>query len=222
MKRKSSLMFAAAVVFSLFVALSSASAAPSNFSFTGNFTNDNDVQLFTFTADAASSVVLQTWSYAGGTNAAGDSIARGGFDPILAVFDSTGLKIGQNDDGGSPARAIDLSGQAWDTYLDLGTIGAGTYTVAVMQYDNFAVGPNLSNGFVRDGQGNFTAAFTGHTTGQFWDVSNSAYSQRDSHWAFDILGVEQATQTAVPEPFTMLFLGSALIGAAGLGRKFKK
>ena len=67
-------------------------ANATDFSFTGNFTNDNDVALFDFTVGASSpDVILRTWSYAGGTNAAGQVIAEGGFDPILAVFDSTGL-----------------------------------------------------------------------------------------------------------------------------------
>ena len=38
---------------------------------------------------ATSTVTLQTYGYAGGTNAAGQVIAQGGFDPILALFDST-------------------------------------------------------------------------------------------------------------------------------------
>ena len=61
-----------------------------DFSFTGNFNLDNDVQLFNFSVGAPSTVTLRTWSYAGGINAAGQTIARGGFDPIQAVFNSTG------------------------------------------------------------------------------------------------------------------------------------
>jgi hypothetical protein len=74
-------------------------ASADNFSFTGSFVNDNDVQLFNFTVGAPSLVTLLTYSYAGGTNSAGASIARGGFDPILALFDSNGVFIDQNDDG---------------------------------------------------------------------------------------------------------------------------
>ena len=54
-----------------------------NLSFTGTFTHDDNVQLFTFVVGAPSTVTLRTWSYAGGVNAAGATIARGGFDPIL-------------------------------------------------------------------------------------------------------------------------------------------
>src|SRR5215813_13417684 len=116
-----------------------------NFSFTGNFTQDDNVQLFNFTVGALSTVTLRTVSYAGGTNSAGTVISRGGFDPILALFNATtGALFGQNDDGtGVPT---DITGVAFDTLLTT-SLAAGNYTVAVMQFDNFAVGPNLSNGF---------------------------------------------------------------------------
>jgi hypothetical protein len=45
------------------------------FSFTGRFTHDTDVQFFTFTLlNDTPGVALRTWSYAGGTNAAGQAI----------------------------------------------------------------------------------------------------------------------------------------------------
>ena len=204
----------------------SLSANAVNFSFTGNFVQDNSVQLFNFSVGASSpNVILETWSYAGGVNAAGQSIARGGFDPILAVFNSSGALIGQNDDGGSPARAIDLSGRAWDTYLSLGALAAGSYTVAVMQYDNFALGPNLANGFTYDAAGNatFTEGLTSHTTGMFWDVSGSAYNSRDNHWAFDILNVETAQTQGTPDGgSTMALFGMALTGLALVRNRLRK
>jgi len=186
-----------------------ANAALQNFSFTGNFAHDNDVQLFSFTVGAASpNVILETWSYAGGVNAAGNNIARCGFDPILAVWNSAGNLIGQNDDGGPAHRSIDLSGQAWDTWLSVGGLAAGTYYATIAQYNNFANSTHLSDGFIHDGVADqtFTRGLTGHNTGQFWDVSGSQYNGRDGHWAFDILNVETA---AVPEPST--YLAGALL-----------
>jgi hypothetical protein len=61
-------------------------------------------------------------------------------------------------------------------------LAAGNYTVSVMQYDNFANGPNLSNGFRENGNTNFTARF-GCSQGFFCDVTGS---NRDGHWAFDM------------------------------------
>lgn len=204
-------------------ALLAAPAQAADFSFTGNFNQDDDVQLFNFVVGAASNVTLRTWSYAGGVNAAGAAIARGGFDPILALFDSTGALVGQNDDGGCANVAADLGGQCWDTFFTA-ALAPGNYTVSVMQYNNFAIGPNLANGFTRAGQGNFTPGFSGCPSNQnaFEDVSGDAYCARDNHWAFDILNVEGATQTpAVPEPATwaMLILGFGAIGASLRARR---
>src|SRR5690242_12666474 len=60
-----------------------------DFSFTGNFTDLDQVQYFTFTVSGGSTVSIRTYSYAGGTNAAGVAIARGGFDPTIALFHGT-------------------------------------------------------------------------------------------------------------------------------------
>jgi len=200
----------------VFVALA-VSAFADNFSFTGSFTQDDQVQVFSFSVGATSNVTLETLSYAGGVNAAGQTIAEGGFDPILALFDSTGAEIGQNDDGGPSVPADSVTGQHYDTFLNIGTLTAGNYTVTIQEYDNFANGPNLSDGFSRTGQGNFTsAAFGGNGPGGFYDVTGT---QRDNQWAFDILGVNSATTitpptpSATPEPGSILLLAS---GAAGL------
>jgi PEP-CTERM motif len=199
---------------SLLVLLGASLASADNFSFQGTFTADDNVQLFNFTVGTSSTVTLQTWSYAGGVDAAGVTIPRGGFDPILALFDSTGAEINQNDDGGSNVPADSVTGEHYDTYLQ-STLAPGTYTVSVMEYDNFAVGPNLSDGFTRTGQGDFTSTF-GCSEGKFCDVSgDSAGNSRTGNWEFDILGVNAATTvtSAVPEPASV---GLLLLGAAGL------
>jgi hypothetical protein len=204
-------------------------AKADNFSFIGNFTQDDNVQLFSFTVGASSNVTLRTWSYAGGVNAQGQTIARGGFDPILALFDSTGGRIGQNDDGGGNVPA-DINGFRFDTFLQVNNLAASTYTVSVMQFNNFAP-TNLNTGtFSRAGQGNFTANFDPRCTqGQFVDVTGTFPNNcRDSHWAFDVLGVNAAIivnptpPTAVPEPATMLLLGTGLAGVAAKAHNRRK
>lgn len=197
MKLLSSLLFS----LSLFVA-NAASALPTNYSFTGNLANDDQVQFFNFSVAAPSTVTLRTWSYAGGVNAAGQAIAAGGFDPILALFNSLGVRINQNDDGDANVAADPVTGAHYDTYLS-SVLDAGSYTVSVSQYANFA-GANLSDAFPGSGTSGFVDA-TGHA--------------RTSAWAFDILGVESAQQNAVPEPSVLALLGLGLFGFAAARRR---
>jgi len=209
------------VALALFGAAVSANAV--DFSFTGTFVHDNDVALFSFTVGAASpDVILRTWSYAGGVNAAGQTIAEGGFDPILAVFNSAGTFINQNDDGGGAVPADSVTGAHYDTYLDLGALAAGTYTVSVMQYNNFAHGPTLADGFAHDGAGGlaFTHTLVGQASGLFWDVTDH---ERNGNWAFDILGVQEATEPGLPDGGTTLgLLGLALSGLAFIRGRLQK
>jgi hypothetical protein len=75
-----------------------------------------------------------------------------------------------------------------------------------------ANGPNLANGFQRDGQLNFTSGF-GCSNHIFCDVSGS---NRDSHWAFDVLNVEGATQVSVPGPIVGAGLPGLMLAALGM------
>jgi hypothetical protein len=172
---------------------SGTAASAADFSYTGSLPNANAVQFFNFSVGTDSTVTLRSYSYAGGTNAAGQVIARGGFDPILALFDSSGVLIGQNDDGGLNVPA-DINGNRYDVFLSR-LLGPGNYTVSVAAFSNFALGPNLSNGF----QG--TGSFNGRTNA----------------WAFDILNVNSAAQVgAVPEPGTwaLMLIGFGAVGAS--------
>jgi hypothetical protein len=188
--------------FSSFIAISlfAGSVGAADFSFTGNFTRNNQVQEFNFTVASTSDVTLRTWSYAGGINAEGEIIARGGFDPIVSLFNAaTGDLIKYNDD---EHQIVDpVSGSAYDSFLTQSLAG-GNYIATVTQFTSF---PNssLADGFLGSSQG--------------------GVNPRDLHWALDILNTESASLgrsytssvvVVVPEPetYALLLAGLSLIG----------
>ncbi len=183
-------------------------ATAADFSFSGTFAADDSRQLFSFNLAATSTVTLQTYSYAGGVNQAGMIIPEGGFDPILTLFDSTGLLINENDDGYANVSVDSVTGQHWDSYIHT-TLAAGTYTIALTQYDNFPNGSYLSDGFSRMGQLNFTNAF-GCLAGAFCDRTGDS---RTADWEFDVSGTPSATAIPEPEMPVLVFMSIVFIGA---------
>ncbi|SFW27826.1 DVUA0089 family protein [Nitrosovibrio sp. Nv17] len=173
------------------LALGAVDASAGDFSFTGNFADDNEVQPFTFTVDDASAVIiLRTLSWGGGTSAGGSVVSAGGFDPIITVFDALdGQALWENDDGNPHTGDSELRIQLWE----------GDYVVTLTQYDNYIGGFYLSDGFTTTG----TVGFDG----------------RSPHWAIDILNVAHAASgdsyvAAIPEPetYAMLLAGLGLLG----------
>lgn len=188
-----------------------AGATPMAWTFAGTFAQDDEVQLFTFTLPGPALVTLRTTSYAGGTDALGNTVPRGGFDPVLAVFDTVGTLLAQDDDGGADVPADALTGATFDSFLLL-VLAAGDYTLALAQFDNLALGPTLADGFERSGQGAFTTGF-GCPDAQpsFNDVSGVAGCGRTGAFSVDVLA-------EIPEPASAaLLLAPAL--ALGLRRR---
>jgi hypothetical protein len=180
-----------------------ARAGPMLWTFSGTLAQDDGVQLFALHLPGPAAVTLRTLSYAGGTDALGTAVPRGGFDPVLALFDAGGTLLGQNDDGGADVPADALTGATFDAYLAL-VLAAGDYTLAVAQFDNLARGPALADGFERTGQASFTTGFgCPDAQAAFNDVSGVAGCGRSAAFAVEVAAL-------VPEPASALLLVPAL------------
>ena len=178
-----------------------------SFSFIGTFQQDDNVQLFGFTVAAPSAVTVETWSYGGGVDALGQTIPRGGFAPVLSLFSSSGTLIDFTVAGSCPPGNLDVvTGLCGDASLT-GTLGSGSYLLAVTEYFNIPNGLNLADGFLESGAGNFTGPLLCGVQGGFLD---SGCDRRNDNFEVDVIGA--ATAAAVPEPASIWMLGLALIG----------
>jgi len=184
----------------LFVCLLSGSANAALINFTGDITYHNDVVYTYFTLNNnATNVRVWTDSYQNGTN----------FDPITALWDSTGALIQENDDDST----INPSTQTvFDSGFNLPSLSAGTYLFTVATYNNFANGANLSAGFAFDSQTPIPLAQ--------WDQPASGLNM-GTHWSVWLDGVDSASNpnaNSVPEPTSFILLALGMIGI-GLVRK---
>lgn len=181
--------------------LISAPAQALDFDFSGTISNHNDVIMFSFTAAGSSEVTLFTSSW-----------DEGGFDPILGLWDSAGNLIDEQDDGDLEdttfSNSISYDYGYWDSYYTV-TLDAGSYQVSITPYDNFANGLTLAGGFENDSD-------TPIPIGS-WESADESYDT--GNFEFHVLNVAAASQQ-VPEPMTLLLLGSGMAGLA-IVRRFR-
>lgn len=135
---KSAGAFGAALALLLLPALPGRTA---DFAFNGTLA-PTDVRLFGFTVTANPfvPVTLRTSSY-----------AAGGFDPVLSLFRGDGLLLDANDDvnalvSSAIVPADPIIGNRFDSYFQI-DLEPGSYTLALTYSPNYAVGPNLADGF---------------------------------------------------------------------------
>jgi hypothetical protein len=172
-------------------------------SYTGNLTTNgnpdpNAVFEAGFTLAGVSEVILQSWSYGGGTNMMGTTIAPLGFQPDIAVFSSNPVTVfdsGVINLPACPPGNTDDLGACGDARLDL-ILGAGTYTFSVTTLGNFPTSNDPSGSF--NGMGEFG--------------TNGDAQLLDDHFAVDLT---VTPQSAVPEPGAGFMLGSGLLVLLG-------
>ncbi len=204
------------VIFAAFGGVASASS----FSYTGSFVTDDQIQEFVFSlSDTSGTVTTVTYSYAGGTNQANAIIPEGGFDPWLAIFNSSGALVASNDDGTCGQVGTEsVTGACFDSYISE-ALTAGSYTLVLSQSDNSPAGGSLSDGYTRTGQTDFTSSF-GCPNGEFCDINAD---DRTPNWAVDIDNVTSSSLPGggggAPEPATFLLLGGGFAGILVLRRR---
>ena len=222
----------------------------SNISFTGTFIYDTDLQYFTFTLlNPTPGVALRTWSYSGGTNAAGQVIPSGGFEPTLNLYMADGTQMNPGLSGpctvptaGNPISDLlpdPTTGACADVYYPTalsfpgGIWDAGTYTVVLSSFANPGIG-NLSDGFFAEQvlgltpPSNFTCqvgapGYQGNpptiSPDQPFCDEWSPGIQRSGNWALDILNVDSATGPSSVPEPASMILLVAGLAAIGVARR---
>lgn len=193
-------------------AAASTGAGAVDYDFSGTFTEDNNIAQVPFTVNVTSAITIFTSSWVSG--------AGGGFDPIIAIWDSTGAYVAENDDGGSAgseaSNSITYNYGLFDSYFTI-TLTPGTYTATVAQYDNFALGSQLGDGFRYDGDPHFTFTQGYGPAPYFNGVSGDL---RNSNWALHLVNVD--VQVNIPDSGnSMALMGFGLVSAAWFGRRHR-
>jgi hypothetical protein len=179
-------------------------AQAGDFSFTGTFATDDQVQLFDLSIASDTTVTFQSLGYGGGTNAANTVIPPGGFDSYFTWYDGSGNQIGTNDNGCGSANSYNDA--CLDAYAQV-FLTHGNYVLALTESGNNPIG-SLSQGFTEQGQGDFTAS--GSCTAFCDWLGNTD----NGNWAVDISGVDLASEApSTPEPitFALTFTGLSLL-----------
>lgn len=185
-----------------------ASGQITSLSYTGTLGAPQGFFEVTFTLTAPDTITFRTWGFGGGTNAAGQVVAAGGFDPLITLFNGPAATATIHMDGsGNPlADADNLINTPW-TYVgncpaagtvaiganhDCGdddmqvALSAGTYTLVLTD-------ANYQPGAIYDG-GALSEPFVDFTGGaakfQTCDPLANVCINPDGHYAVDIVSTK--------------------------------
>ncbi|MDH3209914.1 MAG: DVUA0089 family protein [Burkholderiaceae bacterium] len=178
-----------------------------DFSFSGDIVNQKDVVRINFTLGTAGPVTIFTDSWLADLN----------FDPSLWLWDDTGLAINSKFNQ-------DIGSDNLDAKLELNTLGAGNYHLALFAFNNFPAGlGDVADGFTYD---NTTpqalAGFVADNCGDGFDFPACSNPQKGTgtHWSVKLQGVDSAS--LVPEPDTYALFGAGLGVLAWIGGRRRK
>jgi hypothetical protein len=202
-------------------------------SYTGSLANSSDIYSLVFNVGGTTSetVTVQTWSFGGGVNAAGATIAAGGFDPFVAIFDGTGpaatiatdglgnpfgtsdaLSNYANFAGCPPAHLANIGGALCGDVTMALLLGPGTYTLVLSDAVNDA-NAVFDNGTLGEGFSDFTGGV--FQTCNTNDAGATICANDTSNFAFDLTTRGRST-TPTPEPSAVALLATGLLAAVML------
>jgi hypothetical protein len=201
----------------------------STISYTGTLASPEDAStVITVTLEDAGTLDLQTYGFGGGTNAASEVIAPGGFDPFVGVFSGTGdsaefidgtsdiLSNYAADEGCPPAGTVKIGDAVCGDVALSEVLAAGTYTVLLTDGDYI---PNAAfdDGTLGEGFDDLTGgAFqTCNTVGP-----NTTCVNDTAAWALDITAPDQSP--AAPEPGGPCAFAIALVAWGTAHRRFTR
>lgn len=197
-------------------------------SYTGTLANAEDSFVTTLSVGSNGTVGLQTYGFGGGVNAAGTTIAAGGFDPFVGLFSGTGDSAvfvdGTSDiltnfsPGCPPAGTVTVGavpGQCGDVNLQFTGLSAGTYTVLLTDGAYLPAALFETDGTLGDG-------FFDLTGGVFQTCVDEDNCNTDTaNWALDVTaGTGSTVPTQTPEPPSVELAGmSVMLATAWIYRR---
>jgi hypothetical protein len=147
---------------------------------------DQNVALFEFTVASASTFTITSRGY---NDVLGNTPNVDGFDAYVAIFGGSGHAAVFLEEFFNPVAPGDFQATT-------GVLGAGVHTLAISMWNNFACG----NGGCVASSGTLGDAFSGLSNP---DLGRALYFEVD---------LESTGGAPVPEPSTMLLVGSGAVG----------